>query len=173
MKSSSQVQESLALAYWTRAVGALGAKATRAEEVRDGVLFVATKSSVWSHELMLHKKDLLGRLNRLIGASVIKDIHFRVRPMETIEEKPEPDSPAPEDLAAVLLEPAEKAELRGRLQSLISIADDRARTAIASRMTLDAKLRHWRLERGWRVCLRCSALHKTDSALCPICRLSP
>jgi predicted nucleic acid-binding Zn ribbon protein len=171
MDSAAQIQQSLALAYWPRVVGAQAAAASEADSVRDGVLFVRTKSSVWSHELNLHKARLLLNLNRLLGGKILQDIIFRAQGVTRTEEEPEPDTPSPEELAAVILEPDEKAVLRARLQDLYTLENDRIRTTIATRLTLEAKLRHWRLERGWRVCARCTAVHKTDFPLCPICRL--
>ncbi len=172
MVSATKIRESLALAYWTRVAGPQAAAASEADCVRDGVLFVRTKSSVWSHELMLYKTRLLLGLNRLLGDKIITDIVFRAQGVRRAESEAEPDMPAPEELAAVVLEPEEKTELRARLHALITIKEDPVRRAIASRLTQEAKLRHWRLEHGWRVCPRCDAIHKTDYRLCPICRLS-
>jgi predicted nucleic acid-binding Zn ribbon protein len=171
MDSAAQIQQSLALVYWPRVVGAQAAAASEADSVRDGVLFVRTRSSVWSHELNLHKARLLLNLNRLLGGKIIQDIVFRAQGVTHTEEEPEPDTPSPEELAAVILEPDEKAALRARLQDLYTLENDRIRTAIATRLTLEAKLRRWRLERGWRVCPRCTAVHRTDFPLCPLCRL--
>jgi predicted nucleic acid-binding Zn ribbon protein len=171
MDSGPKIRESLALAYWPRVVGAQAAAATEPENVRDGVLFVRTKSSVWSHELTLHKARLLLGLNRMLGGKLITDIVFRAQGVQKATPEEEPDAPSPEELAAVVLEPPEKAELRARLQDLHTLEDDRIRNTIATRLVQEAKLRHWRLERGWRVCTRCSAVHKTDFPICPICRL--
>src|SRR5579862_6284348 len=77
MESASKIHESLALAYWPRVAGAQAAAATQADQVRDGVLIVRTKSSVWSHELTLHKPRLLQGLNRLLGGRYITDLLFR------------------------------------------------------------------------------------------------
>lgn len=172
MESSTQIRESLALAYWPRVVGAQAAAATQAEAVRDGVLFVRTKSSVWSHELMLHKARLLQGLNRLLGAPVITEIIFRAQGIAPPAPPADPDNPTEEELAAVALEPHERDRLRISLESLISIKDDHARQSIARRITLEARLRHWRLEHGWKVCPRCDALHKTSYRICPLCRLN-
>ncbi len=173
MDSAGQIHESLALAYWARAVGAQAAAATEADAVRDGVLFVRTKSSVWSHELTLHKARLLQNLNRMLGGKVITEIVFKAQGLtRQAKPEPEPDAPTGEELAAIILEPGERAELRARLEKLFTIEDDRIRTAIANRMTQEAKLRHWRMEHGWKLCPRCSAAHKTEYAICPHCRLN-
>ena len=171
MDSSTQIRESLALAYWPRVVGAQAAAATQAESVRDGVLFVRTKSSVWSHELMLHKARLLQNLNRLLGTQVIKEIIFRAQGITPPEPPADPENPTDAELATLILEPHERDRLRTSLEALVSITDDHARESIARRITLEARLRHWRLERNWKVCPRCDSLHHTPYRICPICRL--
>ncbi len=171
MPSAPLIRESLALAYWSRAVGEQASAATEPSHVRDGILYIRTKSSVWSHELQLHKATLILNLNRLLGGRVIRDIVFRAQGIER-KAPPEPEqNPSEEELMAVMLEPAEKNELRTRLEELIRVEDDHARTALARRITLDLKLRHWRLEHGWKLCPRCATTHKTAQMLCPICRL--
>lgn len=171
MESAPQILQSLALAYWPRAVGVQAAAATEPETVRDGILFVRTRSSVWSHELSFHKARILLTLNRMLGANVIEDIIFRAQGVQPAAKEADPEIPPLDELNAVVLDPAERAELRARLQSLITIEDDNIRMKLASRITQDAKLRHWRLERGWRVCPRCNSLHNTKYAICPMCRL--
>lgn len=173
MDSGPRLRESLALAYWPRVAGTQAAAATEPDSVRDGVLVIRTKSSAWSQELTLHKTRLLDGLNRLLGDRVITDIRFRAQGFTLKEPVVEETMPTPEEMAAILLEPAEKAELRGRLLDLHKIEDDTLRQKLAVRLTAEAKLRHWRLENGWHVCWRCSALHKSDFSVCPICRLSP
>ncbi|MBC7529087.1 MAG: DUF721 domain-containing protein [Chthonomonadaceae bacterium] len=171
MANPALIRESLALAYWARTVGEQAAAATEASHVRDGVLYVRTKSSTWSHELQLHKATLILNLNRLLGGRIIRDIMFRAQGIERKAPPPPEENPTEEAIMAVILEPAEKDELRKRLEGLIRIEDDHARTALARRITLDMKLRHWRLENGWKLCPRCGSTHKTPQNLCPICRL--
>ena len=94
MESAAQVRESLAFAYWARVAGPQAAAATEVEAVRDGVLFVRTKSSVWSHELTLHKEKLLSGLNRMLGGRVITEIVYKARGVKKKPPEPEPvDAP--------------------------------------------------------------------------------
>jgi predicted nucleic acid-binding Zn ribbon protein len=172
MDSVAKVRESLAMAYWPRVVGAQAAAATEVEDARDGILFVRTKSSVWSHELTLHKERLLTGLNRMLGGKTITDIVYRARGVKKKESAPpEPDTPPLDELNQVILEPPEQAELRAHLESLVTIKEERIRNVIAARMTQEAKLRHWRLAHGWKSCPRCAFPHKTAFDLCPKCRL--
>lgn len=173
LESAAKVRESLAFAYWARVVGPQAAAATEVEAVRDGVLFIRTKSSVWSHELTLHKERLITGLNRMLGGKVITEIVYKAR---GIKKKPAPvveiDTPEQAELDAVILDAAEHAELQQNMRGLSAIKSDRIRQVMASRMTRDAKLRHWRIERNWKLCRRCATLHKTDFDLCPLCRLT-
>ncbi len=171
MDSGAQVRASLALAYWPRVVGAQAAAATQAESVRDGILFVRTKSSVWSHELNLHKSRLLLGLNRLLGGKIITDIIFRAQGVAPVETVAASSLPAPDELAAIVLEPEEKAELRGLLHDLHTVENDVVRAKIANCLAIEAKMRHWKLENGYHLCRRCQAPHNTDYPLCPVCRL--
>lgn len=170
MDSAGRIRESIAIGLWANAVGEQAAVASRAETVRDGVLFVRTKSSVWSHELTLYKPRILAKLNQLLGGWVIHDIVFKAKGVPA-KPAPEPEAPALEQLHAIVLEPAEKAELRRRLENLIHVEDAHARLSLARRITLDMKLRHWQLLHGWKICLSCGTTHKTDFPICPICRL--
>ncbi len=172
MESGAKVRESLALAYWAGAVGPQAAAATEAETVRDGILFVRTKSSVWSHELTFLKPHILAELNRRIGRPIIKEIIYRaqgVKKSAVVDERIE--NPSEEDLTLVALSTDEKVALLKELDSLVSIPDEKMRQSITVRVTRDHNLRRWRLDRGWKQCAGCTALHDTDGNLCPICRL--
>ncbi len=171
MESAAQIRESLALVHWPEVVGPQGAAASQPESVRDGILFVRTRSSVWSHELTLHKPRLLAGLNRLLGGPVVKEIVFRARGMKPPVEVTRVEQPDATGIQAVVLSQSERVELREKLHALYSVEDDRAREVLARRLTQEAKLRRWRLDNGWRTCRRCEALHETEFALCPICRL--
>jgi predicted nucleic acid-binding Zn ribbon protein len=170
MDSAGRIRESIAIGLWANAVGETAAAASRAETVRDGVLVVRTKSSTWSHELTLYKPRILARLNQLLGAWVIQDIVFKAKGVPA-KPAPEPDAPTLDELNAIVLEPAEKAELRRRLESLFHVENEHARLSLAHRTTLDMKLRHWQIKHGWKICIRCGVTHKTDYEICPICRL--
>ncbi|MGE5594328.1 MAG: DciA family protein [Betaproteobacteria bacterium] len=74
-----QVRRARAVDIWTEVVGPAAAQASRALSCRDGVLFVAVKSSVWANELSLLKADIIKKLNRQLGRGTIVDIRFQAR----------------------------------------------------------------------------------------------
>jgi predicted nucleic acid-binding Zn ribbon protein len=173
LPSSDKVIESLAFAYWSKVVGPQGAAATDPESIRDGILFVRTKSSVWSHELNVMKAHLITELNKSIGRPVIKEIIFRAQGLKT---KPSPADPGKQpteaDLKILRLPSPEQTTLQKALDKLESIPDAAIRNAVAQRIVRERKLRWWRLQNGWKACTRCGVPHEMTGALCPICRLS-
>ena len=83
----TKIREHTAPLVWAEVVGPQVAGATEVIGVSGGVLRVATKSSVWSHELTFYKADILRRLNARLGTPlggargepVIADILFQNR----------------------------------------------------------------------------------------------
>ena len=59
---SGKLAQQRALVIWPEVVGPQIAAATRPLHVRDGILFVATKSSTWAHELIFRKAAILAGL---------------------------------------------------------------------------------------------------------------
>ena len=74
-----KVLEQQALAKWREVVGPQIAASSKADAIRDGVLFVTCKSSMWSSELSLHRQDITKRLNAAVGREIITDIRFTAR----------------------------------------------------------------------------------------------
>ncbi|MEW6106377.1 MAG: DUF721 domain-containing protein [Bacillota bacterium] len=74
-----QARRARAVDLWAEVVGSAAARASRATRCKDGVLFVAVKSSVWAHELSLLKADIIKKLNRYLGKGTIVDIRFQAR----------------------------------------------------------------------------------------------
>src|SRR5687768_3922793 len=105
MESSTRIRESVAMAHWDRVVGPQAAAASEADSVREGVLFVRTKSSVWSHELTFLKATIIARLNQRIGKPVIRDIIFRAQGVKKTPPAGPIPRPTDQDLAAVVLTP--------------------------------------------------------------------
>ena len=167
------ILQSLAFVHWQEVVGEKAAAASEPEEVRDGVLIVRTKSSVWSNELSLLKTHIIEELNRKIGAKVIKNIAFKAKGLSKKNAISEvSDDPTEEELKLTLLQEDEKMDLERDLASLDSIPIEDLRSALQDKMIHDRKLRRWRLNHGWKKCARCTAVHKTVHRLCPICRLN-
>lgn len=172
LESGMRIRESQALYLWPHVTGPHVTAATEAVSVRDGVLVVRTRSSTWSQQLNFMKTTILAELNRRIGKPVLRDIVFRAEGLP--EPKPTesaPEMPTEEELAAIQLPPAEEATLQEELRQLQSIEDVPLRERLMRRIERESRLRHWRLQHGWRVCRECTAIHKSEDDLCPICRV--
>ena len=172
IESGSRLRESLALAYWAEIVGPQAAAASEAETVRDGILFVRTKSSVWSHELTFMKAHILAELNRRIGRAIIREIIYRAQGVKKPPEaEPDTHHPTEDDLKLVVLNAREQADLNEDLRALVTVRDEKLRDSVRARIVRDRRLRRWRLDHGWRECVACQSVHNTEESVCPICRL--
>jgi predicted nucleic acid-binding Zn ribbon protein len=171
LETSTKIRESLALAYWDRVVGPQAAAASEAESVREGTLFVRTRSSVWSHELTFLQSHIVAELNRRVGRPVIREIVFRAQGVRMREPaKPAPIKPSEEELAAVVLSPQERQRVDRALEELGAIRSESVRIAVSRRIVRERRLRAWRLEHGWRPCRDCNSLHPAEDSICPMCR---
>ena len=171
METSPRIRENLALAYWDKIVGPQAAAATEAESVREGVLFVRTKSSVWSHELTFLKSMILAKLNQKIGKPVIREIIFRAQGVKKQPPEEPPSRPTDEDLAAVVLNPSEQRRLDAEIRRIATLRDEKIRSSVRRRILREFRLNRWRIDHGWSACARCGAIHPLPESLCPLCRI--
>jgi predicted nucleic acid-binding Zn ribbon protein len=72
-----KLQEYDAVVYWDTVVGERIAQMTKATRILQGVLFVQVKTSTWRNELTLRKKEIIDKLNIIVGVGVVKDIKFQ------------------------------------------------------------------------------------------------
>lgn len=175
-----KVREHMAPLVWAEMVGPQVAAATEAERVRDGVLFVATRSATWAHELTFHKKDILRRLNDRIGARpgrpLITDLRFFNKGQSTKKpaaEAPPSLRPTRGELEDIELSPEDRAAVE---RDIAAIADETLRERVRRARITDARLRLWRMDNGWCPCPECGDLAPPrfpyDGTVdCPRCRI--
>ena len=72
-----KLQEYDAVVYWENVVGERISQVSTATRILQGVLFVHVKSRTWRNELTLRKKEIIGKLNSIIGIDAVKDIKFQ------------------------------------------------------------------------------------------------
>ena len=72
-----KLQEYDAVVFWEKVVGERIAQMTKATRIQQGVLFVQVQTSTWRNELTLRKKEIIDKLNILIGVETVKDIKFQ------------------------------------------------------------------------------------------------
>jgi hypothetical protein len=162
LQIAEKIREHTAPLVWAEVVGPQVANATEVLGVRDGVLRVSTKSSVWSHELTFYKSDILQRLNTRLGARPgapsITDILFQNhglqnrRDREAAREEVVPLTPTADELDDVALSPSELALIERGIQA---VTDEGLRDRLRRVRMADLKLRTWRLDNGWLVCAVC------------------
>ncbi len=163
----------LAKAHWAGVVGPQVAGVTQVESVRDGVLYVRVKNSVWANELTLLKDDMLRRLNAKLGGRVLTDIHFKASGLAKLKKKPasvRPDGPTDADLAKTPISKSAAAKIDA---ALAEIKDEALRGRIRQIMLRAARTEEWKRREGWLVCKRCQALAEpsSDAAhFCTVCR---
>lgn len=71
-----KLREYDAIIYWDSVVGKQIAKMATATRITQGVLFVHVKTSTWRNELTLRKKEIIDKLNAVVGLEAVKDIKF-------------------------------------------------------------------------------------------------
>jgi predicted nucleic acid-binding Zn ribbon protein len=162
------LREGRAIAVWAEVVGAQVAEATRAENVRDGVLSVVARSSTWAFELTFHKEKILRGLNQRLGRGTLRDIRFRVGSLEEPEAAPPPEPvPNAEALADLPLSP----ETAAAIEAAVSAQPDpELRAHLARTLAAEARRNQWLAEHGYRPCPRCGTLHRRRTPECPACR---
>jgi predicted nucleic acid-binding Zn ribbon protein len=71
---------------WDEAVGAHLARHTRIEGVRGKTLLVRVTSSSYAHELVLLRREIVARLSRALGATLVDEIRSRVGTIEAAQD---------------------------------------------------------------------------------------
>lgn len=164
-----KVLEHQAVGRWKEIVGPHIAASSVAERVRDGVLFVACKSSMWSNELSLHKQDIIKRYQKAMGRKVITDIRFSARGFKrAFEQAAREERPAEQtNIDAVPLGQADM-EIASRVASKAPAKELAAK--IEKAIITSKRLAELKRREGWRECRGCSALHDGSHDLCDNCR---
>jgi predicted nucleic acid-binding Zn ribbon protein len=161
------VKEQMCVAVWDEVVGKPVSDAAQPDFVKDGKLFVTTKSPVWANELTFYKQEMIEKLNRRAGGDALKDIVFksgrfpRRAAKPVMEDGPEPAlegiALSERELESVDEAAAEAGEARDDVKRLL-------RTAL--------RLEKWKQESGWTPCAKCGALENSADGVCPLCKMT-
>lgn len=165
----SRVKEQTCILVWDEVVGEQVSSAAQPEFIKDGKLFVVTKSPVWANELNFYKADMIVRLNRRVGANAVKDIIFkagRVLPKETKTSAAETEEPGLEGIQLTDLE-------LETLETAARSAGEEASGVVADLMATALRLDKWKKVHGWTPCKVCGTLQNTASGVCPVCGIEP
>lgn len=165
----TRVKEHTCLLIWDEVVGGQVASAAQPEFVKNGCLFVVTKSPVWANELTFYKSDMIARLNERAGGEVLNDIVFkagRLRGRERAASDARVDEPRLEEIRLTKRE-LEQAEAAARG------AQEEASEEVRALFRTALRLEKWKKARGWKPCKCCGALQDTSSGICPPCQIEP
>jgi predicted nucleic acid-binding Zn ribbon protein len=62
---------------WPEIVGERIAKETKAERIRNTILFISCSSPMWAQELGLLKPTIIKKIRARVGPGIVTDIHFK------------------------------------------------------------------------------------------------
>ena len=157
---------------WLEICGANIAKHSKPNRIERGILFVNTDSSAWSHNLLMMKTQLLGKIKKSVGEIgslrnpdlIIKDIMFfngtitkkNVQEEKTVEPK----------LAYSPLGEEEKAEIEKKASQL---SDPDIRNIFCRIMQDDKKRKKAVFENFKKQCKKCGVPIMGDEHYCPAC----
>ncbi len=68
------VKRAEAIQIWPKVVGEKISQMTEPQFFSNGKIFIRVKNDAWRNELFFHKKELLRRLNQVLGESIVEDI---------------------------------------------------------------------------------------------------
>jgi predicted nucleic acid-binding Zn ribbon protein len=67
---------------WPQVVDRAVAQNTRPAAIKDDLLLVHVSSSPWIHRLQFLKQDIIEKLNTAMGKTVVRDMTFKIGPLE-------------------------------------------------------------------------------------------
>lgn len=114
---------------WNEAVGPLIAANTHPNVRRNDTLFVHVTSSMWLHQLMFMKQEIIDKVNSHFTGLIIRDIHF------AIGKKPKDSKGASSPLSTAGKMKQRDRELIER--SLDGLSDDELKDILRRVMTLE------------------------------------
>ncbi len=169
---TKKIKEEMALYQWEGVVGPQIQKNTRAQRIKGGILFIHVENSHWSQHLSFYKQSLINKLNHKLGSAVVKDIHFKVGPLnltESVQEKTGEKEDIP-DITHTLLEAEEINKIE---KTIKDIPAGFFKEKIKNIMMQETRHSISRKEKGWLECRGCGAqfLPRHQEVTCPICRL--
>lgn len=161
----TRIKEKTIFFYWEDMVGELSRFSAPAF-VNQGVLFVNVPNSVWAHNMLIFKHEILNRINSKLGSRVIKDIRFKcgkvgIRKFESFNREMD--------------KKMEKIDLTEREWARVDaislhIKDVALRNKFREIVVKDLKYRKWKLQQKWKPCIKCKRLHDEKHQLCYYCR---
>jgi predicted nucleic acid-binding Zn ribbon protein len=107
------VRENSALALWAEVVGEKTASATQADRVRNGIMYVTCRDSLWAQELHFLRPIIIEKLNERLGGEVIREIRLSGVGFRKTGRREEEESALPKQEEGPALTDRDLAEIKG------------------------------------------------------------
>ena len=82
-----KIKEYEVLNIWDKVVGEYISKNTKPETIKNKILYVNVKNSLWMQELVFLKNGFINSINKYMGIEVVKDINFKIRELKKQENR--------------------------------------------------------------------------------------
>ncbi|MHB1455736.1 MAG: DUF721 domain-containing protein [Armatimonadota bacterium] len=160
----TKIKENTCLLVWDEVVGDHISSASQPDFVKDGILFVLTKSPVWANELSFYKNEIIQNLNRKVGGNVIREIIFKAGKISAKKKPKKSGAFSGLSIEDIDLNDDEMEFIRNTASSAGEGAQE-----LMKLMETAAKLSKWRRLQGWLPCRKCGVLQNNSSGICGEC----
>ena len=82
-----KIKEYEVLNIWDKVVGEYVSENAKPETIRNKILYVNVKNSLWMQELVFLKNGFINSINKYMGIEVVKDINFKIRELKKQENR--------------------------------------------------------------------------------------
>jgi len=162
---NTKLSELSIFTLWDSVVGLEIAGNASPKRIKNGILYVKTKSPSWAQELSTLGGAIKKNINKASGSDVIKEIRFFYNNSRDEENLNREHDRAP-NIGPIKVEKEEQEEINKILESL---RDDDLRNGIRAVIVRNIKLNKWRRENGWLVCDKCNSMYYEKSNGCMYC----
>jgi hypothetical protein len=104
MGLEKKIRERECLSLWEEVVGKKLASASQADDIKNGVLYVSAKDSIWAQEIFNLKGLIMQKINQRMGEEIVKDIKVRAKPLKKKVKKEEEKKEEERELSKEILE---------------------------------------------------------------------
>lgn len=166
-KLKKKYKEQSIIHHWQEIIGDDAARHVSAGSFSRGTLTVHTDSSVWSHQVLMQKRQWIKKINEFAGEKIAKDIRIKTGYQASFRELNKDLPNLDHYLKQVKLEPEILSEIKYQTDF---VADDKLRARFHSILTKQKKLNHLKIEHGYHKCESCETLCEKNETYCISCR---
>lgn len=166
-KLKKKYKEQSIIHHWQEIIGDDVARHVSAGCFSRGTLTVHTDSSVWSHQVLMQKRQLIKKINEFAGEKIVKDIRIKTGYQASFRELNKDLPNLDHYLQQIKLEPEVLSEINHQTGF---VTDDKLRARFHSILTKQKKLDHLKKEHGYHKCADCETLCKKSEMYCISCR---